>query len=134
VSLAAEEVTARLSEAGDVHLAAVNGPHDCVVAGDVTAVGDFVARCVADGVRARLIPVDYASHSPHVDAIRDELLDALGPVRPRAGTVPFYSTLTGAPVDTTELDAGYWFRNLRHTVRFAAATEALLDAGHHLFV
>ncbi len=134
VSLAAEEVTARLSEAGDVHLAAVNGPHDCVVAGDVTAVGDFVARCVADGVRARLIPVDYASHSPHVDAIRDELLDALAPVRPRAGTVPFYSTLTGAPVDTTELDAGYWFRNLRHTVRFAAATEALLDAGHHLFV
>ncbi|MFD5466845.1 SDR family NAD(P)-dependent oxidoreductase [Kitasatospora sp. NPDC127059] len=134
VPLPAEEVSTRLAEADDVHLAAVNGPDSTVVAGGADAVRAFVERYRAEGVRARLIPVDYASHTPHIDALRDELLEVLAPVSPRTGTVPFYSTLTGAIIDTAELDADYWYRNLRHTVRFAEATEALLDSGHRLFV
>ena len=40
-------------------------------------------------------------------------------VAPRAGRVPFYSAVTGTVVDTTGLDAGYWWRNLREQVKFA---------------
>ncbi|MEU1283772.1 SDR family NAD(P)-dependent oxidoreductase, partial [Kitasatospora sp. NPDC005856] len=134
VPLPAQEVSARLADADDVHLAAVNGPDSTVVAGGADAVRAFVERYRDEGVRARPIPVDYASHTPHVDALREELLEVLAPVSPRTGTVPFYSTLTGAIIDTAELDADYWYRNLRHTVRFTEATEALLAGGHRLFV
>jgi len=41
------------------------------------------------------LPVDYASHSAAVETIRERLLADLAGVRPRAGEVPFYSTVTG---------------------------------------
>ncbi|MFB9413832.1 type I polyketide synthase [Dactylosporangium matsuzakiense] len=113
-------------------VAAVNGPASTVVAGEAGALGELVERCVADGVRARTIPVDYASHCATVEAVRDEVLAALAPIRPVSAAVPFYSTVTGAPIDTAGLDAAYWYTNLRRTVRFEDATRAALAAGHRL--
>lgn len=42
--------------------------------------------------------------------------------------------MTGGPIDTTALDAGYWYENLRRTVRFEDTTRAMLDDGFTLFV
>ncbi|MFF9854397.1 acyltransferase domain-containing protein, partial [Streptomyces litmocidini] len=58
---------------GRVSVAAVNGPSSTVVAGQPEALDELLARCEASGVWARRIPVDYASHSAHVDEIRDTL-------------------------------------------------------------
>ncbi|MDC2952765.1 acyltransferase domain-containing protein, partial [Streptomyces heilongjiangensis] len=74
-------------------------------------------------------PVDYASHTWHVEAIEGELADVLASVTPRSGEIPFFSTTEGRIVDTGELDAGYWYRNLRHRVRFAEAVEGLVAQG-----
>ncbi len=135
VPLPADVVEAGLAGwGGRVAIAAINGPDSTVVAGDAGAVREVVARHEADGVRARLIAVDYASHTSHVEAIEDQVLTALEGVTPSAASVPFYSTVTGARYDTTGLDAAYWYRNLRGTVRFAPAVEALLKDGHRLFV
>ncbi|WP_190160907.1 non-ribosomal peptide synthetase, partial [Streptomyces litmocidini] len=65
------------------------------------------------------IPVDYASHSAHVDQIRDTLANELKDVSPQPGRIAFHSTVTGTVLDTTELDGAYWFRNLRSKVRLA---------------
>ncbi|WP_156107685.1 acyltransferase domain-containing protein, partial [Streptomyces violaceusniger] len=67
-------------------------------------------------VRVRRVPVDYASHSAHVEAIHEELLKVLADIQPRSSEVPFYSTVLGELVDTAGLDAEYWYRNLRQTV------------------
>ncbi|SER43144.1 type I polyketide synthase [Actinokineospora terrae] len=132
VSLPADEVRARLTRYdGRVSVAAVNGPGTVVVAGEVE---QFLADCEADGVRAKRIPVDYASHSPQVERIADELRRVLAGITPRAARVPFRSTVTGEWLDTTTLDAEYWYRNLRHTVEFESATRALADAGYRFFV
>ena len=48
--------------------------------------------------------------------------------------IPLYSTVTGGKVEPDELDAGYWYRNLRQTVRFADAVEQLLADGHRFFI
>ena len=58
---------------GRLNVATVNGPGATVVAGDVAALDELEACYEAAGVRARRIPVDYASHSPHVEAVRDEM-------------------------------------------------------------
>ncbi|MFH8385208.1 SDR family NAD(P)-dependent oxidoreductase [Kitasatospora sp. NPDC018058] len=117
-----------------ISVAAVNGPGSVVVSGDPEALAELIADCERTGVRARRVPVDYASHSAHVERIEHELLDLLAPIAPRGADVPFCSTVTGAVIDTAGLDAAYWYRNLRHTVEFEQATRTLLAAGHRVFV
>ncbi|MGY0459352.1 type I polyketide synthase [Kitasatospora sp. cg17-2] len=122
------------SWAGRLSVAAVNGPSSTVVSGDADAVVELVEGLVSEGVRARVIEVDYASHSAHVEEIREQLLFDLEGLTPRSGSVPVYSSVTGGLVDTKALDAEYWYRNLRETVEFERATGALLAAGHRVFV
>src|SRR5215475_8006454 len=135
IPLPAEEVRRRLADfGGQLSLAAVNGPQSTVVSGDTPAVTELVTQYANDGVDARRIPVAYASHSPHIQTIQDQILDSLSGITPQPATIPFYSTLTGGQLDTTRLDAGYWYENLRRTVEFQTATGALLEAGYRTFV
>ncbi|MEV8396248.1 type I polyketide synthase [Streptomyces sp. NPDC056650] len=135
VSLPAHELEHRLARLGGrVHIATVNGPSSTTVSADVEALEELLAECAKEGVDARRIAVDYASHSPHVDVLHDHLLELLSGITPRGSELPFYSTVTGEPLDTATLDAAYWFRNLRRTVRFERATRALLADGHRTFV
>ncbi|MBA6433411.1 SDR family NAD(P)-dependent oxidoreductase [Streptomyces sp. GMR22] len=135
VSLSVGEVLERLGRWGErLSVAAVNGPSAVVVSGDADALEELLAACEAEGIRARRVPVDYASHCAHVEAIEGELRQALAGIAPGASSVPFYSTVTGGVLDTVELDAGYWFRNLRQTVRFDEAVRALLSDGFQVFV
>ncbi|MFH8791152.1 type I polyketide synthase [Streptomyces sp. NPDC017941] len=119
---------------GRISLAAVNGPGSVVVAGDADALDELVESCAAEDVRARRIPVDYASHTPHVERIQDELATVLAGVEPLSTSVPMLSTVTGEWLTGTEVGAEYWYRNLRNTVRFEEATRGLLDRGVGVFV
>ncbi|WP_435178370.1 type I polyketide synthase [Actinacidiphila sp. bgisy145] len=119
---------------GRLGIGAVNGPGSTVVSGDPAALAELMAACRADGVRVREVPIDYASHSPQVDAIEADLLRLLASIRPRRADLAFYSTVTGGLLDTAELTAAYWFRNLRQTVEFEPAVRAALADGHRAFV
>ncbi|MGW2330392.1 type I polyketide synthase [Streptomyces sp. NPDC001700] len=135
VALPLDELTARLEPfGGRVSIAAVNGPGSVVVSGEPDALDRLMADCAAEEIRARRIPVDYASHSAQVEAIREELLAELAPISPRSGEVPFLSTVTGDWLDTERLDAEYWYTNLRQPVRLDEATRRLVDADFALFV
>ncbi|MBB5803874.1 acyl transferase domain-containing protein/acyl carrier protein [Saccharothrix ecbatanensis] len=114
---------------GRVSVAALNGPASVVVAGEVAALDELLATCERDGVRARKVAVDYASHSIQVEAIEAELLEVLAPLAPKSGDVPFYSTATGGFIDTKILDAPYWYRSLRGRVGFEPAVRAMIDNG-----
>ncbi|MGP4115478.1 SDR family NAD(P)-dependent oxidoreductase, partial [Streptomyces sp. 4N509B] len=111
-----------------------NGPSATVVAGDAEALETLMAAAEAAEVRARRVPVDYASHSAHVEAIEGRLAEVLAPVRPVSSRVPLISAVTGETLDTAGMDGAYWYRNLRQPVRFATAVEAALAEGHRRFV
>nr|BCB17033.1 modular polyketide synthase [Streptomyces nobilis] len=132
-----QDETEALLEAWDgrIEIAAVNGPSQVVVSGDPEALEELVAACAARELRARTIPVDYASHSSYVERIEARIGETLAAVDPGDARIPLYSTLTGAWLTAeTPMDAGYWYRNLRHTVRFEQATRGLLAEGHGLFL
>ncbi|UJW29740.1 SDR family NAD(P)-dependent oxidoreductase [Saccharothrix sp. AJ9571] len=130
-----EQVRERLAAWGErVSVAAVNGPSSVVVSGDPDALDELITVCEGEGVRARRIPVDYASHSVQVEQIHEKLLEVLAPVSPVSASIPMYSTVTGALIDTASLDAEYWFRNLRQTVEFEQVTRTLLADGRRVFV
>ncbi|WP_159037097.1 type I polyketide synthase, partial [Streptomyces specialis] len=134
VAAPAEAVRERLTGwEGRLGVAAVNGPGSVVVSGDADALDAFLTACEQDGVRARRVPVDYASHSAHVEEIEAELAEALAGITPATPDIAFCSTVTGEPTDAP-LDAPYWYTNLRQAVRFEEVTRRLLDDGHRLFV
>jgi mycoketide-CoA synthase len=129
---AVRELAARWG--GDLSVAAVNGPRSTVVSGTPAAVDGILAAAERAGLRARRVPVDYASHSAQMDGLRDRLLADLAGITPRPAGLAYYSATTGGLLDTSALDADYWFTNLRETVRFEAATRALLEHGHRVFI
>ncbi|MEV0251132.1 type I polyketide synthase [Nocardia sp. NPDC050712] len=122
-----DEVAARIAAwAGRLSVAAHNGSGSVVVAGEVAALTEFLAGCADDGIETRRIAVDYAAHSAQVDQVREELLAVLDGIEPRPAEVPFHSTVTGEVIPGTDLDAEYWYRSMRQTVRFEETVESLL--------
>ena len=135
VALPAAKVQEQLEPyGGRVSVAAVNGPAAVVVSGEPGVLDELLAAWEADGVRARRVPVNYASHSLQVETVEAELLELLAPVAPRSGRIPFYSASEGRSTDTAGLDAGYWYRNLRGQVGFESAVRALTGNGVACFV
>ncbi|WP_374204240.1 type I polyketide synthase [Streptomyces sp. HPF1205] len=119
---------------GRVGIAAVNGPGSTVVSGLADALDAFMATCAEAGVDARRVNVDYASHSAGMEPLKDEILDVLAPIVPKAPSVPMFSTYTGSWVEAGTLGASYWYENLRHPVQLESAVAALAESGHRVIV
>ncbi len=130
----ADDVRARLEGWKTLAVAAVNNPSTTVVSGAYDEVEEFLAGCEADGIKFRRIAVDYASHSPGMEVLRDRLLETLADVAPRTSRIPFYSTVTGGLLDTAALTAGYWYESMRETVCFEQATRAAMADKNAFFV
>jgi pimaricinolide synthase PimS1 len=132
VSLSPRAARPRLAD--DVVIAAVNSPSAVVISGAPAGVEAFVAECDEEGIFARLLPVDYASHSRQVDVIQDRLIEALGGIVHEAPTVRFWSSLTGTELDPILFGSDYWFRSLRAPVQFYPAVSDLLRSGISTFI
>lgn len=134
VALPHTEVEDRLADLdGRVCVAAVNSGRSTVIAGDVEPLETLLAELDREQVFARRLDVDYASHSPRVEPVRATVLDELDGVTTCPTSVTWYSTVTGEPV-TEELEADYWYTNLREPVRFAPTVERMAADGYRCFV
>ncbi|WP_069883583.1 type I polyketide synthase [Streptomyces luteocolor] len=134
LSATPEQAAALIGDRAGVWIASTNGPESTVVAGDLDALAEVNAEAEAAGLRPRKVGIEYASHTPHTERVRDQLLELAAPVAPRAGQTPLYSTVTAGPVPGETLDAEYWYRNLREPVRFHETIQLLLDEGNTAFV
>jgi phthiocerol/phenolphthiocerol synthesis type-I polyketide synthase C len=111
---------------GWLELAAVNSPQSVTVAGDPQALEKLVQAMTAAGKFARVLPLNYPFHTKAMDPIRAGLVEALKNLTPIASAVPFISTVDGAEKSGQELDAEYWYRNVREPVRFHDAVSHLV--------
>ncbi|HWN32711.1 MAG TPA: SDR family NAD(P)-dependent oxidoreductase, partial [Pseudonocardia sp.] len=116
-------------------VAAVNGPATTVVSGDLDALVELERELSARRVMRWQIPqTDFVAHSVRVEPLRDGLVRDLADLEPRTGRAALFSSVTGHRVDGPELDAAYWYANVRERVRFQDATLALAEAGCRTFV
>src|SRR5690606_20617053 len=131
----APEEAARLVEPweGRLWLAIHTSPAGSVVGGDADALEEFTAAH-GDSMRIRRVAIGYAAHTPHIDALREELLEKLDGILPRPADVTFCSSLAGGPIDAAELTAAYWFTGLRQPVLFRQAVESLAGSGTPVFL
>jgi acyl transferase domain-containing protein/acyl carrier protein len=121
--------------AGRLAVAAVNGPAATVVSGEPGALGEFEAELAARHVmRWRVPETDFVAHSAGVEDLAGVLADELAGLQPAPGRAGLFSTALGRWMDGAELDAGYWYENVRRTVRFADAIKALAAAGYGAYI
>ena len=104
------------------------------LAGDTEALETVVEALEEKGTFVRWLLIDYAFHTYQMDPIKDELLESLAHIAPRKSKVPFVSTVTAGVINGEELDAGYWWGNVRNPVRFSEAVRTILDAGDEFFL
>jgi len=134
LSLPAEQVQQRIATwSGRLWLAIQSGPTSTVVAGDLDALEEFALE-LGEAVRTRRVAIDYAAHTPHIEALREEMLSTLADVRPKHTDVVFCSSLEASFVAPAKLTADYWFRGLRNQVRFEQAVGAFAGFGTPLFI
>jgi acyl transferase domain-containing protein len=120
---------------GRLSVAAVNGPATVVVSGDLEALDEFEAELSARRVlRWRIPQTDFVAHSDRVEELEEGLLADLAGIRPGPGQARLYSTAECRWMDGAELDAAYWYANVRKTVRFDEAVRGLAASGHRVFI
>ena len=131
VSLPLEATEAMLAGYADrVAVAACNGPTTTLISGEADALVELSQLAERRDIFFQFVKVDYASHSPQMDPLRDELLESLGAIDARPTSIAMMSTSGRATlIDGPECDAAYWVDNLRHPVVFAQAIDALIADG-----
>ncbi len=116
--------------AGQVAIAAVNGPANTVVSGQTEAVARLAETFQGRGVRTHPLEVSHAFHSPLVEPMLEEFRQAASTLTFHAPQVSLISNLTGRAFQAGEVpDADYWCRHVRGAVRFAEGVQALAETG-----
>ncbi|MER5750156.1 SDR family NAD(P)-dependent oxidoreductase [Streptomyces sp. NPDC002088] len=135
VELPPAEVETLLAPYPDrLFVAAVNSARSTAISGDVDALAELRRHLDGQGITARPLSTPFASHTPLMDPLRDELLDRLSGIQGTRTQTPMYSTVLAEPVPGDHLDAAYWYANLARPVRFADTVRRMLDDGYRYFV
>jgi phthiocerol/phenolphthiocerol synthesis type-I polyketide synthase C len=133
----AKNTTALIEElnlAGALVIAGINRSQGVTVAGAVDAVAEFERTLGSRSIPFKRLDIDYAFHSPAMDGIELDVLQALAKLRPAETTTPFFSTVTGELLDGRELRAAYWWHNIRLPVLFAQMVTGLQAKGSNVFI
>ncbi|MDX3339272.1 amino acid adenylation domain-containing protein [Streptomyces sp. ME02-6979.5a] len=135
VSLSEDEAERRVRPYRDrVSVAAVNSPTAITLAGDEAALTLLAEELRAEQQFAKFLTVEVPYHSVGMERIKDELLAELAPLEPRPARVPLYLTGVEGTARGEELDAAYWWKNVRDRVRFRSAVDRIAADGHQLFL
>ncbi|MGE0605775.1 MAG: SDR family NAD(P)-dependent oxidoreductase [Pirellulales bacterium] len=123
------------AHAGQVSIAAVNGPDSVVISGAGHEIEALLEEFAFAGVPTQPLVVSHAFHSPLLDPILPRLEEAAGKLNYRELKIPLVSNRNGQFADTTDMAAPeYWRRHAREPVQFSAGIATLHAAGIELFV
>ncbi len=116
----------------EVEIAGINSPHNVTLTGSLEGLEKIHAH--ADGAFFQLLDLDYAFHSRHMDGIHEALCEELKDLAPQKSSARFFSTVTGQECKGVNLDAAYWWNNVRQSVQFFPAVHKLCEEGYRFFV
>src|SRR5262245_5708395 len=136
VLLTPDETDRLISEGGfsEIEIAAVNSERSLTVSGPQHQIREMSKLARSRRVAFRILELDYPFHTALIDGVRAPLLTDLASLTPSDGHIPFISPVTGDVLPGSKLDAQYWWRNVRHRVRFADAVARAIRHGARLFV
>jgi acyl transferase domain-containing protein/NAD(P)H-dependent flavin oxidoreductase YrpB (nitropropane dioxygenase family)/NAD(P)-dependent dehydrogenase (short-subunit alcohol dehydrogenase family) len=119
----------------DLLVANHNAPKQSILSGSRESIQAVVEKVTAKGLRAQLLEVGAAFHSPFVAPARDRLAEFIDKLKLRPPAFDVYSNTTGEPhsKDLRKLRE-LLAQHLVKPVEFVAEIEAMYNAGARLFV
>ena len=117
-----------------ISIAAINGANSVTLSGDQAVLAEIDKTLGEADVFSRPLRVDVPYHSPKMEPLEADLLEGLRNIRPQVASIPFFSTVTGSALAGPEVDANYWYRNVRQPVLFYDTITELAEAGHRTFL
>jgi acyl transferase domain-containing protein/aryl carrier-like protein len=131
-----ERVRAAIAPYNDsVSIAATNSPLNTVISGKVDEVRAVLEQLRQEGVESKSLTVSHAFHSPLLEPILGEFEQYARGIEYRMPNVDLVLNLTGRISDeATPINANYWRRHARETVRFAESIQSLHRLGIRAFL
>ncbi|MEK9501493.1 type I polyketide synthase [Gaopeijia maritima] len=130
VAAPADEVRAAIEPwSSRVGLAALNGPADVVVSGDLEWLAAVEGACAERGWKSRRLEVSHAFHSHRMDPVLPDFRAVLERAALSAPRLPLASNVEGSTAPDAGSTVEYWLRHLREPVRFEEGMRALVEAG-----
>ena len=131
---AAQNLLAELGLVQSLDIAGINSSSGVTIAGNPKLLSLLESALNERGFFNKRLDLDYAFHSPAMDEIEAGIRETLAELKPGKTQAPFYSTVTGTLLNGTELDAEYWWHNIRKPVLFKQAIKSILDDGINIFI
>jgi acyl transferase domain-containing protein/NADPH:quinone reductase-like Zn-dependent oxidoreductase/acyl carrier protein len=129
-----EAADALAAEIPELAVAAHNSPRGFTVSGPASALKLLPNVARAHNARTRKLDLAYPFHSELMDPVEAPLLADLDGIVAKDGERVFISTVTGAALSGSALDADYWWRNVREPVLFMEGLQQALQSGVQIFV
>ena len=116
-------------------IAAVNGPAQCVAAGEPEEIDALQQRLEAADVSSRALRTSHAFHSAMVEPVLATFEQCVAELQRRPPGIPFISNVTGTWItDEQATSPAYWARHMRESVRFADGVRELAQRGNGLLL
>ncbi|KAH0523778.1 hypothetical protein TsFJ059_008738 [Trichoderma semiorbis] len=133
VSLGVQEMTEFLEQ--NVVIACENSPSSTTISGDREAVERVLksVKAAKPDVTARILRIDAAYHSPHMNLLADDLLGLLkaeniASSEPKRSKALFVSSVSEKVLEEqSDFGPAYWISNLVSRVRFSTAISTVLN-------
>lgn len=117
-----------------ISFAAINSPNSVTLVGDPEALEQVLEPLRQKQIFCKYLNVKVPYHSHYINPYQNELLEVLEGLKLNDTTIPLYSTVSGELIEGMELDAQYWWKNIRQPVYFAKAMNAIIDEGYSTFL
>jgi acyl transferase domain-containing protein/acyl carrier protein len=135
IGVGADEANTLIEDKSDlISIAAINGASAVTLSGDPAALEALAQTLTEKEIFNRFLRVEVAYHSPQMEPLKTDMIDALKDIKPQVPTITLYSTVTGGLVEDAAYDAQYWCDNIRQPVYFAKAIGEMLSADYEGFL
>ncbi|HEX4066373.1 MAG TPA: SDR family NAD(P)-dependent oxidoreductase [Acidobacteriaceae bacterium] len=123
-----DEVAELIRPLHRLSIAAVNGARSVVVSGASEQIEQLQVLLAARNVAAQRLAVSHAFHSALMEPMLDEFELEVGKLTFAPPQIPLVSNLSGRMHTAADrIDASYWRRHIRQTVRFSQGFSALME-------
>ena len=135
ISVPLDEAALAPFVSSEISIAALNSPRSSVLSGTIAAMEALEARLTSEGIATRRLRTSHAFHSAMMQPMLAAFEAEVAKLALHPPSAPFVSSVTGRWITADQAtSAGYWARQCRLPVRFAAALETLTGEGFDLLL
>ncbi|MEL7328226.1 MAG: SDR family NAD(P)-dependent oxidoreductase [Cyanobacteria bacterium J06559_1] len=117
-----------------VEIAAINGPENTVISGELAELNKVVAQLDAQGVKTKQLKVSHAFHSVWMEPMMEDFQRLAQSIEYALPDIDIVSSMTGKVANVEMAQPQYWVEQIRQPVKFSAAMETLQSEGCNLFI